>query len=604
MAGASGPNKILGMERNMAMALISMSAVVLIVVVMLASLDKDGQGYEHTFSSLPAFIIVLRETLEATVLLAVLIQYLQRTEKEAVEKDKENTELKAQFAGYVKQVWWGAAIGGTGTVIFGTVILTLYYTADQLMPPKVAYIVEGVLLFFASIELTYFFVTHLAPGMKSDNQWKKKWEINLGGLVDEVIAGGDRNKFMWLTASTVFREGFEAVVFITPFAPLAPPWALTIAGIMGLLVGLILGITTFMGSQKMDLTKFFIAASVFFLFMSAGLMGHASYEFQKAGVFGTWACGHFNGTTYSLDDVDSGDSGVGYRRLTDMFAHNVGFDEVPGFRQLGGSDEMDASCYSKVVTGDGTDDYFAYRRLGSVASDDDEFYTRTKSCDCHKNHEVAWVNVEIWDTTGCCDIGFEGSGLFFFVMMILFWYRPQMSRLELIMMCMYYPFALTWAYMKIKQIRGYNETLKDDDGTEMVTMLEDYDVTFTGAKLGLDLADKNGAVTVASAKGENAGTIGAFDRITALNGTTLASLGIKTHNALAAYIGSHPERPLVMTLMREVRGPKSVVAVPVATVTEAGGLEEAVPVSDETASEETAMVTSEERGSIFGMLGI
>mmetsp|Transcript_109722 Transcript_109722/g.319006 ORF Transcript_109722/g.319006 Transcript_109722/m.319006 type:complete len:91 (+) Transcript_109722:193-465(+) len=81
MAGASGPNKILGMERNMAMALISMSAVVLIVVVMLASLDKDGQGYEHTFSSLPAFIIVLRETLEATVLLAVLIQYLQRTEK-------------------------------------------------------------------------------------------------------------------------------------------------------------------------------------------------------------------------------------------------------------------------------------------------------------------------------------------------------------------------------------------------------------------------------------------------------------------------------------------------------------------------------------------
>lgn len=81
MAGASGPNKILGMERNMAMALISMSAVVFIVVIMLASLDKDGKGYEHTFSSLPAFIIVLRETLEATVLLAVLIQYLQRTEK-------------------------------------------------------------------------------------------------------------------------------------------------------------------------------------------------------------------------------------------------------------------------------------------------------------------------------------------------------------------------------------------------------------------------------------------------------------------------------------------------------------------------------------------
>ena len=167
--------------------------------------------------------------------------------------------------------------------------------------------------------------------------------------------------------------------------------------------------------------QFFIAASVFFLFMSAGLMGHASYEFQKAGVFGTWACGHFNGTTYSLDDDASGDTG-GYRRLTDMFAHNVGFEEVrghryppaalyqpnhrpptadgqpktvnqrpstnnrqpqvsgyaAGYRLLGSNDEMDESCYSKVTTGDGTDDYFAYRRLGSASSDDDEFFTRTK----------------------------------------------------------------------------------------------------------------------------------------------------------------------------------------------------------------------------------
>ena len=44
--------------------------------------------------------------------------------------------------------------------------------------------------------------------------------------------------------------------------------------------------------------------------------------------------------------------------------------------------------------------------------------------------QVAWVNIEVWDVADCCDIGFEGSGMFFFVMMILFWYRPRMSRVS------------------------------------------------------------------------------------------------------------------------------------------------------------------------------
>lgn len=459
---------IFGVDQNMLIAMVGMATIIIVTISIVSSLDTDGKGYEHSFSSLPAFIIVLRETLEATVLLAVLIQYLKRSGDEAVnakEDEAAAAEMRLKFAQYKNQVWWGAAAGGFGTVIFGVIILTLYYSAEAVMPPKVAYIVEGVLLFLASVELTYFFVTHLAPGMKSDNQWKKKWEINLGGLVNEVIKDGERKKFFWLTANTVFREGFEAVIFITPFAPLAPPWALTIAGILGLIVGLFLGVTTFMGSQKMDLTKFFIAAAVFFLFMSAGLLSHSSYEFQKAGVYGTWACDRYNATgSISVDGDDSAAAAPveGYRRLAPAIYEGC-FDE-----QNSGDD-------------DGTDDdFFAYRRLGS----NDNLFKRSKSCDCYKNEEVAWVNVEVWDITDCCDIGFEGSGLFFFVLMILFWYRPQMSRLELIAMCVYWPLALSWGYYKVRSIHAYNETLNDeepavaeatlvDGGMEMVKTKED-----------------------------------------------------------------------------------------------------------------------------------
>ena len=55
-----------------------------------------------------------------------------------------------------------------------------------------------------------------------------KWETNLDEMVQKVISSGENNKFFWLTATTVFREGFEAVVFITPFAAAYRPLALII----------------------------------------------------------------------------------------------------------------------------------------------------------------------------------------------------------------------------------------------------------------------------------------------------------------------------------------------------------------------------------------
>lgn len=575
------------MTKNSMHALLVTCCVFIIVVIsIVATMDKDGESYEHTFSSLPAFIIVLRETLEATVLLAVLLQYLKRAQTEAVSQQTGNDEseaikskeagaspaaapvdMKLKFDQYTKQVYWGAAAGGLATTIFGAIILTLYYAAETVMPPRVAYIVEGVLLSFACIELTYFFITHLAPGMKSDSQWKKKHEMNLGALVEEAMKGGERRKFFWLTFSTVFREGFEAVVFITPFAPLAPPWALTMAGICGLVVGLVLGFTTFMGSKKMDLTKFFIAASVFFLFMSAGLAAHASYEFQKAGAFGTWACKFFNGTTISLDDDGAvgGDTEDAYRRIL--------------------AEDLDDECYSKVHSGTGADvgdDYFAYRRqlTPSAYSDDDAFYQRSKSCDCDSKHEIAWVNVEVWDLSDCCDIGFEGSGLFFFILMILFWYRPQMSRLELIVMCLYWPIALSWGYYKISSIRAYNKAL-DEEGQalEMVPGLETYEVEFAEAKLGLNLTDKDGKVFISGVSGAALDAqVTEGSEVVELNGHSLAILKIRSHAGFARKLGKTSSRPLKMTLRR----PATALAVPVA--------EASVVAGDET----TAMVAKDE----------
>ena len=63
-----------------------------------------------------------------------------------------------------QSVYWGAALGGVASLAFATVILSIYYSTSDIMDPKDSSLLEATMLGFASICITYFFITHLAPG--------------------------------------------------------------------------------------------------------------------------------------------------------------------------------------------------------------------------------------------------------------------------------------------------------------------------------------------------------------------------------------------------------------------------------------------------------
>lgn len=358
--------------------------------------------------AIPAFFVVFRETLEAVVLVAVIVQYLRRAEQPELEKS----------------VWAGAWLGGITTFAFGTTVLAIYYTTSSALSTDTALIVEGVMLGSASILITYFFVTHLAPGMKSNEEWKVKWERKMGEMVEDAVSGKDPRNFFCLTFTSVFREGVEAVVFITGIGAMYTPYALILPSIAGLAVGAVMGYMMFVGSKRMDMSKFFIFSAVLLLFIAAGLASHASYEFQKAELFGTWACNH---PACGDDDDDSG--GVSYRRVLE---------------------EEDDEIYC-----DDTLDWTAYRRLDAIGFDHRLLKTaRAKSCD-DLDGNIAWVNRELWDINGCCPT----TNMFFFLMMVLFWYRPAPTNLEAIVYGAYWVFAFTWGYFKIRSIKEYNADL-------------------------------------------------------------------------------------------------------------------------------------------------
>lgn len=296
------------------------------------------------------------------------------------------------------------------------VVLTIYYAAHESLDADVALVIEGFMLLFASVMISYFFVTHLAPGMKSDDQWKTKWERKMGDMVEKHLSGTNNNNFFWLTLTNVFREGVEAVVFITGIGAMYAPVALVIPSLAGMLVGCVMGVMMFMGSRKLDLSGFFVFSALLLLFIAAGLAAHASYEFQKAGVFGNWAC------YTSCNDGDDG------------------------------------NCQDDAGSWD------SYRRLASTVKRED-------SCDGY-DETIPWVNIPVYDITGCCDT----SNMFFFLMMVLFWYRPTPTNLEVVIYCLYWPMIVAWGRSKIKVIQEYNETLKCPDASTAKLVVKDVEM--------------------------------------------------------------------------------------------------------------------------------
>lgn len=223
---------------------------------------------------IPAFFVLFRETLEAAVLVAVLIQYLNRADAKHLKR----------------QVWLGAAVGGAASVAIGVVILSIYYTQKSTMTTTTAFVVEGGMLGFACVVITYFLVTHLAPGMKSSGSWQVKWERNMDELVQAQIDKTNEYGFFTLSFTSVLREGFEAAIFVVGFGAAYRPESMPIPIVTGIFAGVAFGASMFVGTNKMDLSLFFKFSAGFLALIAAGLGSHASYEFQKGEAFGAWAC--------------------------------------------------------------------------------------------------------------------------------------------------------------------------------------------------------------------------------------------------------------------------------------------------------------------------
>lgn len=223
--------------------------------------------------SIPAFFIVLREVLEACLVVGIVLAYLN----------------KIGATQYRKWVWIGAAAGVLGSLAVGLGLgIAFWITGNQGFDGNAEKIFEGVAFLVAAALLTWMIIWMMAMGKKLRSQMEKK--------VDQIIDSDDpdskrKASIFLMVFVQVLREGIETVIFLigTANADDHGGWkAIPLAGILAIIVGLGASYLVFKGLVSLDIVKFFLISGLVLIAFAAGLVSHAFHELQEVDAFGPW----------------------------------------------------------------------------------------------------------------------------------------------------------------------------------------------------------------------------------------------------------------------------------------------------------------------------
>ncbi|MDO8567134.1 MAG: iron uptake transporter permease EfeU [Dehalococcoidales bacterium] len=206
---------------------------------------------------LSAFLITLREGLEAALVIGIILAYLGRTGNRQA----------------FRPVWLGTSLGMAASVIAGGAI---YLLAGE-FSGRAEMVFEGVTLLVAAGVLTWmiFWMRNQAVNIKD----------HLHAQIQSALTSGSSLGLVTLAFVVVVREGIEASLFL--FAATRVPESpvlFTAGGLMGLAGAALIGYTIYKGTSRLNLRTFFNVTSIVLIVFAAGLLAHGFGEFHEAGI--------------------------------------------------------------------------------------------------------------------------------------------------------------------------------------------------------------------------------------------------------------------------------------------------------------------------------
>lgn len=236
-----------------------------------------------------AFVLFLREGLEACLVVSILLAALRQL----------------QQTRYVRAVWIGVLSAAACSVIGGMIlyftIRTYANTTFQTIFETVTYLLAVVLL----TSMTFWMQRH-------SRSLKKE-------IVAKATTAGSGFALGLLAFSTVGREGLESAVFTLAFAFQTNGLLLLLGATLGLLASAGLCVLIYRMGYRLDFRVFFRVMGIVLIFFAAGLLGDAVQNMQSLGwlPFG----GH---VMWNTGSILSEDTTVG-----DILHTFLGYSEAP-----------------------------------------------------------------------------------------------------------------------------------------------------------------------------------------------------------------------------------------------------------------------------------
>ncbi|GEQ66995.1 hypothetical protein JCM33374_g658 [Metschnikowia sp. JCM 33374] len=231
------------------------------------------------------FFVVFRESLEAVVVVSVLLAFLKQGLGGATDDPVVYKRLR-------KQIWIGALSGVAICLCIGCAFIAVFYTLKNDVWSKSEDLWEGIFCLIATIMITF-----MGLAMLRINKMREKWRVKLAQALVKTPKGSKKRlglghftkkyAMFILPFVTTLREGLEAVVFVGGVGLNSPASSFPIPVICGLIAGILVGVAMYYSGANFSLQIFLIVSTCVLYLISAGLFSRAiwffeTYVFNKA----------------------------------------------------------------------------------------------------------------------------------------------------------------------------------------------------------------------------------------------------------------------------------------------------------------------------------
>ena len=219
-----------------------------------------GDGLSWSLSFISGLLILLREGLEAILVLAAVLAFLRNTGQESAVRGV--------------HVGWGLALlAGLATWALAAYVIDVSGAQRELL--------EGCTALFASVMVLWLGV------WMHDRRHAAAWQDY---IKSSLVGGGGRFGFALLAFFSVYRELFEVILFYETLWLQAGPAghnAVLAGGATALVLLVGLAWVILRGSAKLPLALFFGINAALLCALSVVFAGHGVKALQEAGIFGT-----------------------------------------------------------------------------------------------------------------------------------------------------------------------------------------------------------------------------------------------------------------------------------------------------------------------------